>query len=145
MGLIESIRRFMYGRYGFDQFGRFLFILSLVFWALSGVFRFTPLRRVYFIFWALNTLIYIYAIYRILSKNLAKRTEENERYLHFRARFLPGWHKFRAERLNKDYFFKRCPKCDARLRLRRIRGKHNTKCPKCGTKFTVWVVFGSKS
>ncbi|MBR5422792.1 MAG: hypothetical protein IK108_02170 [Clostridia bacterium] len=143
MDLINRFRRFMNGRYGYDQFGRFLFIVSLVFWALSGVLRFTPLRRLYFIFWALNTVLYVYAFFRILSKKVWKRAAENERYLRVRERFIPGWRKFRTEKLDKDYFFKRCPKCDARLRLRRIRGKHTTKCPKCGTKFTVWVLFGS--
>ena len=144
MDLMNRLRGFMNGRYGFDQFGRFLFLLSLVFWALSAVFRFTPLRGVYLVFWALNFALYAYAIFRILSKNLWKRAAENERYLRLRERFLPGWRKFRAERLNKDYFFKRCPKCDSRLRLRRVRGKHNVRCPKCGVKFTVWELFGAK-
>ena len=64
---MNRFRRFMNGRYGYDQFGRFLFIVSLVFWALSGVMRFTPFRRLYFIFWALNTVLYVYAFFRFFS------------------------------------------------------------------------------
>ena len=140
--IFNRLRSFMYGRYGFDQLGRFLFILSIVFWALSLFFRFTPLRRVYFVFWALNTLIYIYAIFRILSKNTYQRTVENERYLRVRGKVFPKWIKFKTERLDKDYIFKKCPYCGARLRLKRKRGKHTTRCPKCGTEFSVRIIFG---
>lgn len=144
MDLLNRFRNFMYGRYGFDQLGKFLFILSLVFWALSVVFRFTPLRKAYFIFWLLNTLIYVYAIFRILSKNTYQRTVENERYLRVRERFVPGWRKFKTEKLDKNYVFKLCPHCGSRLRLKRVRGSHTTKCPRCGTQFKVYIVFGNK-
>ncbi len=144
MNLLNRFRNFMYGRYGFDQFGRFLFCLSIVFWAFSLVFRFTPLRKVYFVFWLLNTAIYVYAIFRILSKNTYQRTVENERYLRLRERFIPGWRKFKSEKLDKDYIFKRCPHCSSRLRLRRVPGKHTAKCPRCGTRFTVRILFGRR-
>ena len=144
VSLIEKLRRFMYGRYGFDQLGRFLFILSLVFWAISALLRFTPFYKAYFVFWLLNTLIYVFAIFRILSRNTYQRTVENERYLRLRERVVPRAQKFKRDKMDPDYFYKACPHCGSRLRLRRIRGKHNTRCPKCGTKFTVRVWFGKK-
>ncbi len=145
MDLLNRIRNFMYGRYGFDQLGRFLFILSLVFWALSIVFRFTPLRSVYYVFWLLNLAIYVFALFRILSKNILKRTEENERYLRIREKVVPRYMRFKADKMDKNYVFKRCPNCSARLRLKRVRGRHNTRCPKCGTKFSVFILFGPKN
>ena len=132
----------MYGRYGFDQLGRFLFILSIVFWALSLFFRWTPLRRVYLVFWALNTLIYVYAVFRILSKNVSQRSLENDKYLRLRERVIPKWNRFKADNLDRDHVFKKCPYCGARLRLKRVRGRHTTKCPKCGTQFKVRIFFG---
>ena len=141
---IEKVRRFLYGRYGFDRFGGFLFILSMVFWAISLLLRFTPFRKVYFVFWLLNTLIYVYAIFRILSRNTYRRQRENERYLRIREKVVPRAQKFKREKMDADYFFKVCPHCGTRLRLRRVRGKHNTRCPKCGTRFTVRVWFGKK-
>ena len=144
MDFMNRLRNFMYGRYGFDQFGRFLFCLSIVFWALSLVFRYTSLARIYFVFWLLNTALYVFAIFRILSKNIYARTVENERYLRIRAKFMPGWLKFKSEKFDAAYIYKLCPHCGSRLRLKRIRGKHNTKCPRCGTKFTVRVLFGKK-
>ena len=66
---IRKLRQFMAGRYGFDQLGRFLFGLSIVFWLISAILRWTPFSKAYFVFWLLNTLIYFYAIFRILSRN----------------------------------------------------------------------------
>ncbi len=145
MSFMERLRSFMYGRYGFDQLGKLLFAVSLVFWGFSIVFRFTPLRKVYFIFWLLNTVLYVFAIFRILSKNTYQRTVENERYLRFRERFIPGWRRFKTEKMDKAYVFRRCPHCGSKLRLKRIRGRHTTKCPRCGTKFTVRIFIGEKN
>ncbi len=144
MDLLNRFRKFMYGRYGFDALGRFLFILSLVFWALSFIFRFTPLKYAYYVFWGLNLIIYGYELFRIFSKNILARTAENERYLRLRGKFMPGLQRLKAEKLDKDHVFKRCPHCGTRLRLRRVRGKHNTRCPKCGTAFTLRIFFGPK-
>lgn len=141
--LFNKLRRFMYGRYGYDQFSRFLFLFSIVFWALSIIFRYTPLRGAYFVFWILNTLIYAFALFRIFSKNIYRRTVENEKYLRIRGKIFPKWLKFKNERLNRDYVFKACPYCAAKLRLRRKKGKHNTRCPRCGTEFTIRIFFGN--
>ncbi|MBQ7689073.1 MAG: hypothetical protein IJT27_07655 [Clostridia bacterium] len=143
----ERISRFMYGRYGMDQLGRFLFILSIVFWAISLILRWTPFRKAYFVFWLLNTIIYIFAFYRILSRDTYRRTVENERYLHFREKMLPFARDGKAEFqkiTNPDYVFRKCRFCGAKLRLRRKRGKHTTRCPKCGKTMTVRVLFGKQ-
>ena len=144
MDLLNRFRNFMYGRYGFDAFGRFLFLLSLVFWGLSLIFRFTPLKSAYYVFWALNLIIYIYAFFRIFSKNIVSRAAENERYLRVRERVMPKLDRLKQEKLDRNYVFKRCPHCNSRLRLRRIKGKHTTRCPKCGTQFTVRIFFGTQ-
>ncbi|MBR5409776.1 MAG: hypothetical protein IK104_03825 [Clostridia bacterium] len=142
--MLEKLRRFMAGRYGYDQLTRFLFIVSIVFWLLSGIFRFTPFRRVYLVFWVLNTAIYVFAFYRMFSRNIERRAYENDRYLQLKSRIYPKWHDFSKLHFDKEYLYKKCPHCSTRLRLRRIRGRHKTKCPKCGTKFTVRVFWGDK-
>ncbi len=137
-----KLRQFMAGRYGFDQFGRFLFGLSIVFWLISGILRWTPFRRVYFVFWLLNTLIYVYAIFRILSRNTYDRTVENERYLRLRGKFLPFFERQKEKYKKKkdpDYIYRACPFCSAKLRLRRVKGKHTSRCPRCGKTFSVRV------
>ena len=145
MDLLNRIRKFMYGRYGFDQLGRFLFILSLVFWAVSFVLRFTPLKKAYFVFWILNLVIYAFALFRIFSKNVLKREAENNAYLRLREKVMPRINAFKADNLDKNYVFRRCPKCSSRLRLKRVRGRHTVKCPRCGTKFKIFILFGQKT
>ena len=144
MNLLEKFRAFMVGRYGFDQLGRFLFLLSIVFWLLSGIFRFTPLRQVYFVFWLLNTALYVWALFRIFSKNVSARSLENDRYLLLRGRALSFFERFKGRAGDRAHFYKNCPFCRTRLRLRRIRGRHSTRCPKCGREFSVLVLFGEK-
>ena len=137
--MLQRLRQFMNGRYGYDQLARFLFTVSIVFWILSAVFRFTPLRRLQFVFWALNLLLYGFALFRILSKDIARRTMENERYLALRMKWYPKWDEFKKKKLNREYVYKACPNCSSRLRLRRVRGKHTAKCPRCGTKFKLRI------
>ncbi len=135
----EKLRRFMYGRYGFDQFGRFLFSAGLVFAVLCMFLRFLPVRGIYYVCSSLNTLFYVYALFRILSKNTLARSAENDRYLRLRSKVLPVIDDKTKSIRDRNYIYKKCPKCSAKLRLRRIKGKHITKCPKCGQKFNVRV------
>ena len=135
----EKLARFMYGRYGFDQFGRFLFSAGLVCAVLCIFLRFLPIPVIYYICSSLNTIFYVYAVFRILSKNIPSRSAENEKYLRLRARALPVIDEKTKNLRDKDFVYKKCPKCAAKLRLRRIKGKHTTKCPKCGHKFKVRI------
>ena len=145
MNMLEKLRRLMEGRYGFDSLGRFLFGVSLVFWLIAGLLRFTPFRRAHFVFWLLNLLLYGFAVYRMLSRDIGRRQLENERYLVRRQRVLPFLERLKRNRSgDPGYFFKNCPNCGAKLRLRRIRGRHRSRCPKCGKAFSVLVVFGQK-
>ena len=139
MRFLDKINRFMYGRHGMDNFGRFLFGLSVVFWLISAVLRWTPWRGVYFIFWLLNTAIYIYAFFRILSKNTYQRTVENEWYLRMRERFLPFIRSGRQRIADREHVYRKCRFCGAKLRLKRVRGTHTARCPQCGKTFKVRV------
>ena len=74
----SKIARFMYGRYGFDQLGGFLMGAGLVMAVLCMFLRFLPTHIPYYICSFLNTFFYVFAFYRILSKNTLKRTIEND-------------------------------------------------------------------
>lgn len=136
---IEKIYRFMYGRYGMDHLGRFLMAAGLVMAVLCMFLRFLPVPFVYYICSFLNTFFYVFAFYRILSRNISKRTLENERFLRLRNKVMPAFEEKTKSLRDRNYIYKKCPKCSAKLRLRRIKGKHITKCPKCGQKFNVRV------
>ena len=132
---LRRVHEFMSGRYGFDQFGRFLFLVGFV-TGMAGMFLFlVPFRWVRILFYVLNHFCYIYAIFRIFSRNIQKRTLENERYIKIRNQVLP----FIEKKTDRNYVYKKCPKCGAMLRLKRIKGKHITQCPKCGIKFNVRI------
>ena len=138
-GFREKLVRFMMGRYGFDQLGKFLMLSGFVFGILCMLLRFLPVPFIYYICSALNTAFYVVAVFRILSRNTYKRSLENEKYLEIRARVIPVLDEKTKSIRDKSYIYKKCPRCSSKLRLKRIRGKHTTKCPKCGHKFTVMV------
>ena len=141
----NKLIQFMYGRYGFDQFGRFLMTTGLVFGILCIFLRFLPTHIPYYISYVINTGCYVFAVFRILSRNIPKRSLENQKYLEFRARIVPVLDEKTKSIRDKNYIYKKCPKCSAKLRLKRIRGKHITKCPKCGLKFNVRVFIEYKN
>ena len=139
-GFREKLMRFMYGRYGFDQLGKFLMCAGFAMAIVSMFLRFLPTHIPYTVCSSLNSVFYIVAIFRIFSRNIEKRTAENEQYLRIRNRVLPFFEERTKSIRDKSYIYKKCPKCSAKLRLKRIKGKHITKCPKCGQKFNVWVI-----
>lgn len=129
----------MYGRYGLDSLGHFLLLAGFVMGILCIFIRFLPTYIPYLICSFLNTFCYVLAVFRILSKNISRRTLENERFLRLREKLIPAFEEKTKSLRDRNYIYKKCPKCSAKLRLRRIKGKHITKCPKCGTKFNVRV------
>ena len=125
----ESMRRFMYGRYGVDQLNIFLLITAVVITViamiLSRLGNSSPICAVLGV--AINLLSYGFLflyLFRFLSRNLEKRILENRRYLTWKSRIL--------DRQNRYY---RCPNCKQTVRVPRGRGKICIKCPKCSEKF----------
>ena len=72
------LARMMYGRYGTDQLGFFTLLLMLI---LNMVFAFTGWDALYILSFALAIL----SIFRIFSKNVSKRYEENQKFLQMTA------------------------------------------------------------
>ena len=125
----QRTARFMAGRSGNDAFNRFLLVCDLVLLLFSALFH-GP-----FFLLALALLVYIY--FRMLSRNIYKRQDENNRYL--RARYkVQSRLRLLAERWKqrRDYKFFVCPSCRATLRVPKGRGKIKIVCRKCGTSFT---------
>ena len=129
----ERIAKFMAGRYGNDQLGRALLILDVILLLLASIFSktlgglFTPL--------AVALLVFIY--YRMLSKNIYKRQEENGKYLRLKYKVTARLNVVKERWVQrKEYKFFTCPSCRATLRVPRGRGKIKIVCRKCGTSFT---------
>ncbi|MBQ3817386.1 MAG: hypothetical protein II802_03870, partial [Clostridia bacterium] len=127
------LMRFLSGRYGTDSLFYAIFICA-VFLAAVNIF----VRSV-----VLQILVYIimgYGLFRVLSRNLSVRAEENRKFTEFLNRFKKQGEKLRRRRADKCHIYKKCRRCKAVLRLPRRPGKHKTVCPKCGNEFTVRVI-----
>lgn len=124
----EKIYRFMQGRYGSDQFNRFLLILTLVFMILS-LFR-IPLC------YLLGIACMVYAYFRMLSRNIYKRGAENSAYLKYEYKVRHFFDSLKRDmKQRKTHHIYRCPSCKQKLRIPRGRGKIEIRCPKCGQTF----------
>lgn len=125
----ERFYRFMQGRYGQDQFAKFLLGAVIACIVLNLFFRSRILG------WAAWFLL-IYAYFRILSRNHAARYAENQRYLNSTVRFrywLDQQKKLAAER--KYHHIYTCPKCRQKIRIPKGKGKIMVRCPKCHHEF----------
>ena len=128
----NKMAQFMYGRYGVDQFSKFLLITTLVLCILS---MFLPTHIDSFIS-PLVLLIIIYTYFRMFSKNIYKRAAENEKYLKITSKWrrkINTEKKIAGER--KYYRFYNCPGCGQKIRVPKGHGKIQIRCPKCNEKF----------
>lgn len=125
----ERFYRFMQGRYGQDDFSRFL--LGAV---LAGI-----VLNIFFRSNGLSLLIWVllfYSYFRIFSKNHAARYAENQRYLNATARFrswLDQQKKLSGER--KYHHIYTCPQCGQKIRIPKGKGKIMVRCPRCRHEF----------
>ena len=115
-------RKIMLGRSGLDQLSVALCVLSLIMSIAANVTNFMMLN-------ALGSVVLGIAVYRIMSKNVSKRSHENQRFL---SKWNPLVLRFRERKTHK-YF--KCPNCGQQLRVPKSKGNVSIKCPKCGTGF----------
>ena len=124
----NAIQRFMYGRYGNDQFGHFLIGLGLVLILLGALPGFGLLTL-------LADVAVFYALFRMLSRNTYKRREENAKFLK-KANPAIKWLRLQQTiRKDKDHRYFKCPNCSQYLRVPRGKGKITVTCRSCGASF----------
>ena len=121
-----KIRSFFYGRNGFDDLAKHSLIISIVVFLIYG---FLPQGILKLIFSLITSGLMVYAYFRILSKKVYKRTQENKKYLGAINMTKTRWKQ------RKTHKFYRCPKCKTWLRVPKGRGKITITCVKCSTKF----------
>lgn len=141
--ILEKMARFMYGRYGSDQLGRFLLYVVMGLLLVSTVVGFFPFLATQIIAWVLRILelvLLVIVICRFLSKKIYQRMAENRKYLAVKKKFV-GFFTLRRDmyRDRKTHVYKKCPGCKTILRLPRRPGEHTVKCGKCGHRFQVKV------
>lgn len=117
---------FMMGRNGMDALSNALSWTAIIVMGISFFLPKQELRQAVSLI-ALAVLIYAYS--RILSRDIAKRRQENAAFLRF---FSQGKLRFQQRKTHKFY---RCPQCKATLRVPKGRGKIQITCTCCGNQF----------
>lgn len=115
----------MTGRYGVDDLGKATLIGAIVLLVLAMLFGSSALNLV-------ALVLIVYGYYRILSRNISARYEENQKYLQLRARIAGSWKGQGGDRSMKIF---RCPTCGQKVRVPRGKGRISIHCPKCNTDF----------
>lgn len=133
MFMREKMQRFMSGRYGADELSKALNIAVLVSLVLS---MFSRVLSVLGIFYWVGLALIIYSCFRMFSKNVSKRHEENQKFLNFRYQgtVKRNTMKKRWEQRGTYRFYK-CPQCSQTVRVPKGKGKICITCPKCRTEF----------
>lgn len=125
----DRFANWMSGRNGMDELARFESGLVLVLLIIS---LFSRLGLLYIV--VLAVMIHMY--YRMFSRNVSKRYEENQKFLNLRYNSTVEWNKKKkhfAQR--KTYCFFKCPQCKQEVRVPRGHGKICITCPRCRTEF----------
>ena len=129
----ERVAAFMAGRYGVDRLYYFLL-------AICSILIVINLFANSFIISLIETALFIYAIFRIMSKNVYKRQLENEKFMKLleKPKSFINLQKCK-KRDKKTHVYKKCPSCKNNLRLPREKGEHTVVCPCCKNRFTVKI------
>ena len=132
----QKLSSFFKGRYGADPLAKGMLAIYVAL-AILMLFVGTAAKIILNLF---SLILCFLMFYRMLSKNIAKRAQENEIYLRARKKtkewFLLSRNKWKYR---KTHIYKKCPHCGAQIRLPRIRGEHRCACPKCGDSFGVSI------
>ena len=129
----DKFIKFMYGRYGVDEFGKYMLVTAIVLSLLGLIFNGFWISLVCSF---LSTGLMIYIIYRAFSKNINKRVLENHKFLKKTSK-IRNWFKFCKTRYNdrKIYKYVKCPNCKNYCRVPRGKGKIKITCRVCKKQF----------
>ncbi len=116
-----KIYRFMQGRNGRDDLAKAVFYAFVTAYVAGILFRAE-------IFCFLSYLLFAYYIYRVLSKNLYARREENRKFVTYIETT-----RIKMEQ-RKHYKIFKCKGCGRNIRIPRGKGKIEVTCPMCGKK-----------
>ena len=122
-------RKFMTGRYGVDQLSNLILILSIILMIIGGTGKIQLLSYI-------GMALLLYNYYRVFSKDLNRRYQENMVYLRYtnNVRSKVNGLKNRLKQSRTHKFFK-CPSCSKQLKVPKGKGKINITCPHCKEKF----------
>lgn len=125
----QRMQRFMAGRYGADQLGQLYLGVSMALLVVSLFSRWN-------IFYVLALALMGYEYYRMLSRQVEKRYQENQKFLNWRYQMAVKRNRRKEEfKQRKIYRFYQCPSCGQKVRVPKGKGKICITCPKCKAEF----------
>lgn len=136
----DKLIRFMQGRNGMDALAKAeskgVWIILIINIILSFFVRFRPFAILFQLMELLLVVLIVHMYYRVFSKNIGKRYEENSKYLQWNYRMQTKFGRQKKElEQRKIYRFYSCPTCKQRVRVPKGRGKILITCPKCRGEF----------
>lgn len=132
MNFRYRLMQFMSGRYGTDDLTYALLILGALLSFINIIIRSVILQLLVY-------AVIIYAVFRVLSRNLEARRKENRFFNEKINIFKNKIELYKSRKNDKFHVYKKCPFCKAVLRLPHRVGKHTTVCPRCNKEFKVNV------
>ena len=123
----NALSRFMYGRNGFDQLGVAMLWLCIILDVISIFVKSTVIS-------AASMAVWVIVLFRIFSKNLAKRRDENSAYLRLVWQVKNKGRNFKQRRQDTEHKYFTCKNCKTICRVPKGKGKIRITCPKCGNK-----------
>lgn len=132
MKWVYKVQKFMIGRYGVDELYQFLFRFYLILFIID-LFISSKILNV------LELIIIVIMFYRLLSKNISKRKNENNQFLKVKKYLLKPIVNIKRNFRDRDYYvYKKCHKCNSTLKLPlpSKRGVQHVKCPTCKKRLT---------
>lgn len=125
----EKLIRFMYGRYGIDSLCRFTLIAGLVSMLLAG---WNDSMLLSLLSWACIILTY----FRMFSRNIYKRSAENQWYLNKTYKLRSAFYRQKNLLIqHRTHHIYKCPSCRQKIRIPRGKGRIEIRCPKCSATF----------
>ena len=129
--LRNGLSRFMYGRNGADQLGLCIIWTAIVLDLISMLVKKNGI--ISSIIGLVTTVMVLWALFRVFSRNLEKRRAENAAFLQkiwwpIKRKLSSG----KQQRMDKEHRYFTCPRCGAVCRVPRGKGRIVITCPRCG-------------
>ena len=127
------LARLFAGRNGIDQLNTAVMWGGLACWLLHLLLPGRSIRAFLYYVFVLAVGVYIF---RALSRNISKRSLENQWFLEKTTGIRGKWEKQLAKsQQNKHYKIFKCPSCGQKLRVPRGKGTVMISCRQCGNSF----------